>query len=348
MLQAIYRFTLAGVLSTGLWAQQRHVLFAALDNGVHRSMDGGRVWERASEGLDNARIVTFTGGMQNDGRILYAGGDTGLFKTTNGGQRWTRVLNEANVSSVSVDPSDEQRVYAVASGRLFSSNDGGASWVPQFTPWPVVTVVTDPFSTFRLYISAQRRSGGGIATTRDRGATWEIVSQNLATPLLSADPNTAGQLYTAFDRLLKTRDYGQTWFSTGPAPGDLFTFIPEEFHFADVWTMTALTADPSRPGDAHTCFTAIAYQFEDPSDPFSNYTSRLIYGWGSHVGNLWTTGTFPNQQPCQAVLREPHVENVLFGAGTRLYRRETLVSARLTEVADLGSTIRALAAVRAW
>jgi hypothetical protein len=348
MLRAIFQLTLGVVLSTGLWAQQRSVLFAALDNGVHRSMDGGRTWERTSAGLDNARIVNITAGMRNDGRIVYAGGDTGLFKTTNGGQRWTRVLNEANVSSVSVDPSDEQRVYAVASGKLFSSNDGGASWTPASTPWPVATVVMDPFSTFRFYISAQLRSQGGIAMTRDRGATWEVLSQNLASPLLSVDPNLTGRLATALGQLIQTRDFGQTWFSSGPSPHDLFAFVPEEFHLADPWVMTALATDPYRPGDSHVCFTAVAYQFEDPLNPFSDYRTRLVHGWGSHVANVWTTGTFPNQQPCQAVLREPQVENVLLGAGTKLYRRETLISAKITEVADLGSTIRALAAVQGW
>ena len=347
MSHAIYRFALAGILAANAMAQQTPVLFAGTDAGVQRSRDGGRSWQQASDGLENSRVLTVVGGMRNDGRIVYAGTDSGLYKTTDGAQRWTRVLNERNVTSVAVDSSDEQRVYATASGKLFSSIDGGLSWGPVTTPWSVAVVATDPFSTFRLYISAGRSSEGGVATTTDRGVTWQVLPATFASPLLMPDPNSPGRIFVGVGQVIQTRDYGQTWFWSGPSGNDLTGMVPEEFHYADPRVITALTADTLRPGDAHVCLTAYAIQLVDASDPLSDWRSRVVHGWGSFVGNLWSTGTFPNQQLCLAVLREPQAESVLFAAGTKIYRRESLQTVRLTELADLGATVRSLAAVRA-
>ena len=347
MSHAISTTVLACVWAAGAMAQQNPVLFAGTDSGVFRSRDAGRTWQRTSEGLENARVLVIRGGMQNDDRVVYVGTESGLFKSTDGAERWTRILQEPHVSSIAIDTADEQRVYAVASGKLFSSTDGGASWAPLTIPWPISAVVTDPFSTFRLYISAARSSEGGVATSTDRGVTWHVVAPTIATPLLMPDPNFAGRLFAGMGQVVQTRNYGQSWFWSGPSGNDLTGMIPEEFHYADPRVITALTADPYRPGDAHICLTAYAIQLADPSDPFSDWRSRVMQGWGSFVGNLWSTGTFPNQQPCNAVLREPQAETVLFGAGSKIYRRESFQSTRLTELADVGATVRSLAAVRA-
>ena len=335
------------MLAAGATAQRIPVLFAGTDAGVFRSRDAGRSWQRTSEGLENARVLVVRGGMRNDGRIVYAGTDLGLFKSTDGAQRWTRVLQEPGVTSIAVDAADEQRLYAVASGKLFSSIDGGSAWVPFATPWPVSVVATDPFSTFRLYISAPQRSQSGIATTTDRGATWQVISSTLATPFLTPDPSSPGRVFAGGGQVAQTRDHGQNWFWSGPTRNDLIGFVPEEFHYADPRAITALSADPSRPGDAHICLTAYAVQLSDPSDPLSDWRSRVMQGWGSFVGNLWSTGTFPNQQQCNAVLREPQAETVLFAAGSKIYRRESFQSTRLVELTDLGTTIRSLDAARA-
>ena len=348
MSHAMYSAMLAAMLAAGAMAQQPPVFFAGTDSGIHRSRDGGRSWQQASAGLDNARVLTVMGGRRNDGRVVYAGTESGLYKTSDGAQSWSRILNERNVSSVAVDSADEQRVYVVASGKLLGSTDGGSAWVPLATPWPVAVVATDPFSTFRLYISGVRSGDGGIATTTDRGVTWQVLPATIASPLLMADPNWPGRLFAGASRVVQTRDYGQTWFSSGPSANDLPGLIPEEFQYAEPRVITALTADPLRPGDAHVCLTAYAIQLEDPSDPFSPWRSGVVEGWGSFVGNLWSTGTFPNRQPCLAVLREPQAESVLFGAGTKIYRRESFQTVRLTELADLGATVRSLAAVHAW
>ena len=346
MSQYFLGLALAGLLATGAIAQQQPVLFAGTDNGLFRSKDAGRSWQRTNDGLDAPRVAVVLGGMRNDGRLVFAGTDAGLYKTTDGGERWTRVLQESNVSSVAVDSADEQRVYAVASGKLFSSVDGGITWTSITTPWPTATVATDPFSTFRLYISSNRPSTGGIATTTDRGATWQELTSQYASPLMMPDPNSTGRLFAGVGQVVQTRDYGQSWFQSGPTVNHLANVVPDEFHYAEPRAITALTADPYRPGDAHVCLTAYAIQLADPADPFSDWRSRVVQGWGSFIHNLWTTGTFPNQEQCNTVLREPQAESVLFGAGPKIYRRASLQSTRLTEVTDLGSTVRSLAAVR--
>jgi hypothetical protein len=284
--------------------------------------------------------------MRNDSRAAWAATDAGLFKTTDG-QQWTRSLNELKVSSVAVDGADEQRVYAAASGKLFATTDGGQNWTAMATPFPVGIVAADPYSGVRLYISASHNYDQTFATTTDRGQSWRTSGWLAAFPFLAPDPSTPGRRYASVATLLQSNDYGQTWTDLGPNPSDLFGVLPDGAHTASIRRVMAAAADPTRPGDVHTCVEARWIQFDNPEDVLGRFEAGLIPGWASRIAGLWAAGSLPGDQPCTAVVRLPEKDATLYAAGTKIYRRSGLVTRRVDAIADLGSTVRSLAATRA-
>ena len=95
-----------------------HTLYAALDEGIHQSVDGGASWAKLTVGhlgrrpknpritFDPSRADTFYVTAQN----VY-GDRQFIVKTTNGGLSWARVKRPGSVSSLVVDPTG-QRLYA--------------------------------------------------------------------------------------------------------------------------------------------------------------------------------------------------------------------------------------------
>jgi hypothetical protein len=313
-------------------------IYAGTDEGIRRSLDGGRNWQR----LNDLRADVLIAGMRNDSRVLYAGTPSGLYRTTDG-QRFSLTLAEADVTSVAVDSSDEQRLWVAAGGQLWRSADGGREWqVVPGAPKPVLAVATDPFSSYRLYVATRNREGS-LAFSADRGETWAFLPQQTTLPALP-DPTTPGRLYATPHILTQSVDYGQTWGWLGPTAADLTGVQPPEATWAEIQRFTALIADPFRPGDVHTCVDTLWVWMRDLLDPDSEWRTGERPGWATRIQGLWSSGPFPNEGRCAAVAREQQPDAALYGVGRILYRR-AIGETRLSQVADLGSPIRALVVI---
>ena len=90
-------------------------IYAATNNGVFKSTDGGARWTVANSGL--AGIDVFSLAIDpSSPATLYAGTlGRGVFKTTNGGQSWTSAnfrLIDSLVFSIAIDPGNPNTIYA--------------------------------------------------------------------------------------------------------------------------------------------------------------------------------------------------------------------------------------------
>jgi ligand-binding sensor domain-containing protein len=103
-------------------------LFAATSGGVFRSMDTGRTWVSANNGMTPAPATSLA--LDSSGGILVAG--YGLYRSTNGGDSWNRIESfrpfaAANYGGVIVEPETKAIYYGAAEG-LHKSTDYGATW----------------------------------------------------------------------------------------------------------------------------------------------------------------------------------------------------------------------------
>jgi photosystem II stability/assembly factor-like uncharacterized protein len=165
-----------------------NILFtSAWREGVFRSEDGGRVWQRRSQGLttdqqaDSLQVPHFAAlrastAFDKD-KTLYVAGFDGLFKTTDNGQAW-----------------QELQTFTI-------SRFEGLGLSPVYNQDKTLA-----FSTYR----------GGAYISEDSGTTWKEISSSLPTRLFDVafSPNFSADkaLFTeSFNDFFRSTDKGQSW-----------------------------------------------------------------------------------------------------------------------------------------
>lgn len=110
------------------------LLLAGSLTGVYRSTDEGASWTKITpdnhSDLKNFDSVAFDA---KDNNIIYAGTYHLPWKTTDGGKNWFPVvkgmIDDSDVMSIIVDPSNSDNVHATACSGIYHSTNGAQQWV---------------------------------------------------------------------------------------------------------------------------------------------------------------------------------------------------------------------------
>lgn len=128
-------------------------LYAAVDQTVFRTTDGGSSWEVMANGLPGLAVTSLAADPRRPG-TLYASVDIphsirtkagyvekptgGIYMTTDGGQTWAEMFSGFGVDKVAVDPAQPSTIYAAGwvgrnpthanEFRLLRSTDGAHTW----------------------------------------------------------------------------------------------------------------------------------------------------------------------------------------------------------------------------
>ncbi len=214
-------------VGTGEYNAQRSVGYG---DGVYRSDDGGKSWKnmglKTSEHIGKIVIdprdsnVVFVAAQ---GPLWSAGGERGLYKTTDGGKTWKAVITvseNTGVTDVVMDPSNPDTMYAAAWQRrrhfytlvnggpesaMYKSTDGGNTWTKLRSGLPPgdlgrIGIDVSPVDTNIVYATVEASGNlSGIFRSKDRGATWEKMSPNIAQAMyygqVIADPKDVDRVY---------------------------------------------------------------------------------------------------------------------------------------------------------
>lgn len=204
------------------------VMYAGVDGGIYKSVNGGLSWTWAGQGLGLLSVS----GLALDAvhtSTLYAVEEIGVYKSVNGGQSWARTGPASRTYSVAAHPRIAGTALIAAEDGLYRTGNAGATWRRLTRGLPRLyranLVVFDPYSPNWLFASIMDISSGeaGLYKSVDGGNTWQPShGGRLNSKIISAvgfsrrSPQT---LYAGDTlRVFKSTDGGATWRNTGAMP----------------------------------------------------------------------------------------------------------------------------------
>ena len=202
--------------ATGVPGRPNEFYFGAVNGGVWKTVDAGRVWLPVFDSQPVASIgaiavaasapdVVYVGSGESTLRDSVGYGN-GMYKSTDAGRTWSHLgLDDTqHIGKIAVHPKNPNLLYVAAIGQLyaahpdrgvFRSRDGGKSWQKvlfQNNDVGAVDVAIDPGNPQVVYAclwntrrppwytyAPTNGPGGGIFKSTDGGTSWKRLSTGL-------------------------------------------------------------------------------------------------------------------------------------------------------------------------
>jgi photosystem II stability/assembly factor-like uncharacterized protein len=166
--------------------QGRRGLLVATQNGLYRTFDETRGWEKVVINGYPADERVFAVSTHKDTPMrIFAGTKQGLFVSNDGGATWEqndRGPVDMSVKSIAQDPRDAQLILIGTNQFVYRSTNGGRTWVRRgggLPPGDFTSVVINPMNPDEVIAAEYGR--GGIYRSTDKGYFWERIDSGLPT-----------------------------------------------------------------------------------------------------------------------------------------------------------------------
>jgi photosystem II stability/assembly factor-like uncharacterized protein len=299
-------------------------MFAATDQGIWRSDDGGQTWMEKTESLPWKEIKGFAGGSDATGTTLYCTVTSkledgvlrgGVYRSRNRGEAWQRAMGRGiNVDTTKADqwsygPIAQYQQVLTTDARpltvcvtntstgfhpphhetVYRSDDGGATWRATF--------FQDP--RFPEYNVAPNY------VTASAGQSYKGGDTPFGAAICNSDPN---RLILVWSQSYITHDGGATWFNgdTYPAPGR-----------------------QPKPGCAWVCtglvVTTTWNYYIDPFEANRHYIAYTDIGWARSLDAgktwiWWDKNTWaPWRNTCYEIAFDPEMPGQMWGAFSNVH-----------------------------
>jgi uncharacterized protein (TIGR03437 family) len=177
------------------------LFYAATNNGVLRSSDGGLSWTETGERLRGLSTSSVAG----DVTVLYAAAeDQGVFRSRDEGVTWEQInqgLDVTSIASLATDPDNVNIVYAGSfGGGVFKTTNGGDTWTPMRTGlaegvYPDIEIDPgNPQTVYAANTSLQLLNRGALFKSVDGGQTWTGF-EGVSVYSVTLDPANSSVIY---------------------------------------------------------------------------------------------------------------------------------------------------------
>ena len=205
------------VRAMAIAASDSQILVAGALDGVYRSKDAGKSWQKISAGDQIHSVESIAVDPQNP-NVIYAGTWHLAWKTSDGGANWSHInkgmIEDSDVFSIIVDSTNSQVVFASACSGIYKSINAGEAFskiqgIP-FSARRTRVLKQDPSHPEIVYAGTTE----GLWKTFDAGKTWKRVSNpEVVVNDVMVDPGNSQRVLLATDRagVLASDDGAQNW-----------------------------------------------------------------------------------------------------------------------------------------
>ena len=199
-------------------ASDPKVLVAGTLEGVYRSTDAGKKWDKISQSNGEIKNVESIAVDPKDPNAVYAGTWHLAWKTEDGGQTWKHInkgmIDDSDVFSIIVDSTNSSVVFASACSGIYKSETAGEAFskiqgIP-FSARRTRVLKQDPTNASVVYAGTTE----GLWKTADAGKTWKrVTGPEVVVNDVMVDPRNSQRVLLATDRagVLASTDGAQSF-----------------------------------------------------------------------------------------------------------------------------------------
>ncbi|CAN5469914.1 hypothetical protein BH10ACI3_BH10ACI3_11640 [soil metagenome] len=157
-------------------------MLAGTDNGLYRSYDVTKGWEKLPLGsaFDNSVSAVHVAAERPD-TIWVGTATSGVLVSRDDGKTWARVggaIDGIPVSSITTDPTRPDYVYVGTIQTFYLSRDNGRTWVRRggnLSLGNFTSILINPNNPDEILLSSSLETDGGVFISTDAGNKWKRV-----------------------------------------------------------------------------------------------------------------------------------------------------------------------------
>ena len=202
-------------------ASDTKTLVAGAVDGVFRSTDDGKNWQKISASNSDIHSIESIAIDPKDPNAIYAGTWHLAWKTDDGGANWHHIskgmIEDSDVFSIIVDSTNPSVVFASACSGIYKSQSAGESFqkiqgIP-FSARRTRVLKQDPTNAAIVYAGTTE----GLWKTIDAGKTWNrVTDSDVVVNDVMVDPRDSMRVMLATDRagVLASTDGAHSFLTT--------------------------------------------------------------------------------------------------------------------------------------
>ncbi|HET7113921.1 MAG TPA: YCF48-related protein [Pyrinomonadaceae bacterium] len=161
---------------------------AATNNGLYRSLDPSKGWQKLSYGTADPRTTCVATTPRQPETIWVGTPQSGVLVSRDSGKTWRQVdgvPRDIPINVMAQDPQRPDRVYVGTKQALFMSHDGGATWSRRGGNLPFgdfTSIMINPRNGDEVFAGnafQTSETGGGVYRTTDGGMTWARIDPKI-------------------------------------------------------------------------------------------------------------------------------------------------------------------------